>query len=50
MLADEGGIARDRIFTAELPEHALPVVTGPETTQPQNRVVQFIPIRFPQRQ
>jgi outer membrane protein OmpA-like peptidoglycan-associated protein len=47
LLVDVGGVERNRIFTAELPKHALPVITGPETARSENRVVQFVPIRLP---
>ncbi|WP_177200922.1 OmpA family protein [Roseateles sp. YR242] len=41
-LQDQGGVAPSRIFVSELPETALPVVTGDGVSKPANRSVELI--------
>jgi outer membrane protein OmpA-like peptidoglycan-associated protein len=50
-LQDQGGIAASRIFVSELPRSDLPVLTGPEVAQAENRSVDllFVPLPTPQR-
>jgi outer membrane protein OmpA-like peptidoglycan-associated protein len=46
-LMGEGGIARSRLLTAQLPETALPVVTEQEKDMPANRAVRMVFVRLP---
>lgn len=50
-LQNQGGIAASRIFASELPRSDLPVLTGPEVSQVENRSVEllFVPLPTPPR-
>lgn len=50
-LQDQGGVAAARVFASELAKADLPVVTGPEVAQPENRSVEllFVPLPLPTR-
>ena len=50
-LQDQGGVTPSRVFASELAKTDLPVVTGPEVAQPENRSVEllFVPLPLPAR-
>lgn len=45
-LTNEGGIARSRVLTAELPETSLPIVTGQAVDERENRAVELVLVRL----